>query len=101
MQYIELKNKLRDFTIFYRGYRIGLIKKALSVYGDKFITSGTFFSNAEALINLLPLAGKVVEIPLVYDYGIKIGHSKMPVFKTLLDYLGFFGKHFARRYLRR
>ena len=81
--------KIKDYTIFYRGYRMDLIKKALSTFGNKFITSGTFLANTEVLLNLTKLTNKITEVPFIYSYDLKIGKSKMPLLKTLLDYLKF------------
>ena len=81
--------KIKDYTIFYRGYRAGLIKEALVKYKDKLITSKTFLSNTEMLSNFTKLTDKISEIPFVYSYDRKIGKSKMPLLKTLFDYLKF------------
>lgn len=80
---------IRDYTIFYRAYRVGLIKEALSKYRDNFITSKTFLANTEVLLNLTKLTERISEVPFVYSYDMKIGKSKMPLLKTLLDYIKF------------
>ena len=81
--------KIKDYTIFYRGYKVSLIKDALAKYKDKLITSKTFLANTEMLSNLMQLTDKISEIPFVYSYDKKIGKSKMPLLKTLFDYLRF------------
>lgn len=81
--------KIKDYTIFYRGYRAGVIKEALVKYKDKLITSKTFLANTEMLSNLTKLTDRISEIPFVYSYDRKIGKSKMPLLKTLFDYLKF------------
>ena len=81
--------KIKDYTIFYRGYKVSLIKEALARYKDKLITSKTFLANTEILGNLTRLTDKISEIPFVYSYDRKIGKSKMPLLKTLFDYLRF------------
>ena len=86
---ISANKKVKDYTIFFRGYRVKLIKNALSAYRDKFITSKTFLANTEALINLTGLTNRIAEVPFVYAYDRKIGKSKMPVLKTLMEYLKF------------
>lgn len=80
---------VKDYTIFYRGYRVSLLKKAVSRYGDRFITSKTFLANAEVLINLAKFTDNITEIPFVYSYDLKIGKSKMPLLKTLAEYVRF------------
>ncbi|NQU94905.1 MAG: glycosyltransferase [Candidatus Omnitrophica bacterium] len=87
---MAFRNKrIKDYTIFFRGYRVELLKKALSQYKDGFITSNTFLANTEALINLTKLTDKIDEVPFVYSYEVKIGKSKMPLLKTLFDYIKF------------
>lgn len=81
--------KIKDYTIFYRGYKVSLIKEALAKYKDKLITSKTFLANTEMLGNLTKLTRRISEIPFVYSYDKKIGKSKMPLLKTLVDYLKF------------
>jgi dolichol-phosphate mannosyltransferase len=87
---VLFRNKnISDYTIFFRGYKTRLIKKALSVYKDRFITSKTFLANTEVLINLAKLTDNIAEVPFIYSYDRKIGKSKMPLLKTLFDYLRF------------
>lgn len=83
------KRAIRDYTIFYRAYKAAVIKKAMALYGENFITSKTFLANTEALLNLAELTDKIGEVPFVYSYNVKIGKSKMPIMKTLFDYLRF------------
>ena len=80
---------IKDYTIFFRGYRMELLNRALSTYKDKFITSKTFLSNTEVLLNLAILTDKISEVPFVYSYDLKMGKSKMPLLKTLADYIKF------------
>jgi len=84
-----MNKKTTDYTIFYRGYRIGLLRKAMSEYRNNFITSDSFLANTEVLVNLFPLTKKIHEIPFVYSYDRKKGHSKMPITKTLIDHIRF------------
>lgn len=88
----------RDYTIFYRAYRAGILKKGFGRFGDGLIETRTFVCNAELLIKLnsvVPL--RVREVPLVYRYDLKKGRSKMPVMRTLREYMAFLWR--ARHYL--
>jgi len=79
--------KVRDFTIFYRGYKTFCIKNASIKYGKYFITSGGFCSNIEFLIKLVKCNHlKIYEIPFVYDYKKKKGKSKLKIFENLIEY---------------
>jgi dolichol-phosphate mannosyltransferase len=79
---------VRDYTIFYRAYRIGIIQKAVIYFGlFGLIQSQGFTANAELLVKLSFLTKKISEIPFVYDYGRKKGKSKIGVFRTMVEYI--------------
>lgn len=89
----------RDYTIFYRTYRAAVIQRGFAVFGDNLIETRTFVCNVELLIKLnhvWPL--HVSEVPLVYRYDLKKGKSKMPIKKTICEYVSFVRQ--ARRSLR-
>ncbi|HEX4141033.1 MAG TPA: glycosyltransferase [Candidatus Methylacidiphilales bacterium] len=89
----------RDYTIFYRAYRAGVLAKGFEILGDRLIETRTFVCNAELLIKLnhiQPL--RISEVPLVYRYDLKRGKSKMPIAKTMREYVTFVGQ--TRRTLR-
>lgn len=79
----------KDFTIFYRAYRVPPLRAAMAAHGDRFIESTTFLANAEILVKLRPFVRRVEEVPLLYDYGRKQGKSGMRVWKNLRSYLRF------------
>jgi dolichol-phosphate mannosyltransferase len=84
----------RDYTIFYRGYRTEILRRALDRYGDRFIECRTFAANAEILVKLRRLGIRVAEIPMVYAYDLKQGKSNLPVKATILEYAFFIGRAF-------
>lgn len=83
----------RDYSIFYRVYRAGPLKKALAADGDAFTSVGGFACNAEMLIRLRPWMGTVREVPFVYDYGVKKGRSSMKLVENLRSYVRLFRIH--------
>lgn len=88
---------IKDYSIFYRGYKAECLQKALAHYGKEFITVQTFFANIEILLHLKPWLTRVEEVPLVYDYGKKQGKSGMKVWKNLRSYLLFIVHHAFRK----
>jgi glycosyltransferase involved in cell wall biosynthesis len=89
----------KDYTIFYRAYRAAVLQRGFAVFSDNLIETRTFVCNAELLIKLnhvWPL--RVSEVPLVYRYDLKKGKSKMPIKKTIREYVSFVRQ--ARRTLR-
>lgn len=87
---------VHDYTIFFRAYRISLFRKAVDYFGSfGLIQSKGFVANAELLIKLSIFTDNIVEVPFVYNYGKKIGKSKLSIFRTINEYF------VAIRYLKR
>lgn len=87
MQYYYPIPNVRDYTIFFRAYRISSLRAALPYFGDSgLIQTHGFVANAELLIKLSLLSPLVAEIPFVYDYGVKRGASKINVLRTINEY---------------
>lgn len=76
---------INDYTIFFRAYRASVIKCALTEYKTQLITTKTFAANLEILLKFKKWAANCSEVPLIYDYSLKKGKSKMPKRNTLLE----------------
>jgi glycosyltransferase involved in cell wall biosynthesis len=82
---------IRDYTLFYRGYRAEILQDAYRHYGRSFIVAKGFFANIEILVKLSRLRPlRAAETPVVYSYGAKRSPSKMRVWRNLSEYLRFF-----------
>ena len=68
---------LTDNTCNYRAYRSSLMVTLRDKYGGNLIEEDGFSSSTEILLKLLNFKPKVAEVPLILDYGKKIGKSKM------------------------
>ncbi|MBL7073632.1 glycosyltransferase family 2 protein [candidate division KSB1 bacterium] len=77
----------RDYSTFYRGYRVGLIRKAFNQYGDNLLEGHGFSGMANMLIRLCSMTDKVTEVGLVLRYDLKEGGSGMNILKTVKGYL--------------
>jgi dolichol-phosphate mannosyltransferase len=87
MRYYFPINNVFDYTIFFRIYRVSIIKLALSHFGMYgLIQSLGFVANAELLIKLSFFTDKISEIPFIYDYGKKKGASKIGIIRTINEY---------------
>ena len=66
--YFPIQNVI-DYTIFFRAYRIGLVKKATEHFG-KFglIQSKGFVANAELLIKLSIFTDRIKEVPRLFEW---------------------------------
>ena len=78
---------VRDYTIFFRAYRAGVLREASRYFGPfGLIQSRGFVANAELLVKLSLFTGRIVEVPFVYNYGRKKGPSKINVVRTINEY---------------
>ena len=84
-----LKAKVKDFTSGYRCFRASTIKTLYKTFGDHLIVSQGFEASFEVLLKALTCNFKVGEIPIVLDYGLKNGKSKMRLIPTILNYMRF------------
>ena len=78
---------VRDYTIFFRAYRAGVLRQASEYFGPfGLIQSKGFVANAELLVKLSFFTKRIMEIPFVYNYGRKKGASKIDVLRTINEY---------------
>jgi dolichol-phosphate mannosyltransferase len=74
---------VKDYTCCFRAYRIPLLRRARTVYGENLCTARGFEAVMDLLLRLGPLGLKVSEMGFVLDYGDRVGQSKMKVLKTI------------------
>lgn len=75
---------VRDYTIFFRAYKIELLKK---IGRDELFKTRFFTANCELLVKCMEFAPKIVEVPYVYDYGKKKGASGIKIASNIWQYL--------------
>lgn len=71
--------KLQDYSSGYRIYKAEKLKKLYQEQGEKFITEPEFTYTCELLIKLARIGSRLDEIPIFYDYGKKVGKSKLRI----------------------
>ena len=79
---------VKDFTCGYRAYRAAALKKALAHYGDQFIRVDGFQCMVDILLKLRRMDVVFGEVPLILRYDLKVGASKMRVWRTARQTLG-------------
>ena len=83
---------VKDFTCGYRAYRAGVVRDALSRYGDEFLDQDGFQCMVDILLKLRRMNLIFGEVPFILRYDWKEGGSKMNVFRTVKDTLGLMWK---------
>ena len=84
---------VKDYSTFYRGYRVSLLRKGLAVYGDSLVAGEGFAGMAGLLIRLSHLTRNIGEVALVLRYDLKEGRSGMKIYRTTLGYFKLFAQH--------
>lgn len=79
--------EVRDYSIFYRAHRVGLLRRGFEVWGERLMTCPGFGANAELLCKLGGLGARCTEVPLVYNYALCEGRSSLRIGRTIREYL--------------
>lgn len=82
---------LNDYSSGYRVYRVQVIRKAIRRWGELITTNG-FDCMAEIAAKFSRMGIKAGEVPLILNYGLKEGRSKMKVARTVKGYLALLAK---------
>jgi dolichol-phosphate mannosyltransferase len=77
----------RDYTCGFRAYRVETLRRLVDRYGDNFVRENGFSCMLELLLNFRRIGAKVAEVPLVLRYDLKVGASKMRIFRTMWRYV--------------
>ena len=78
---------VRDFSTFYRAFRVVILAEAFDRYGD-FLLSGKGFAAAGGLLlKTAALTPRISEIPSVLRYELKSGKSGIKISRTVRGYL--------------
>ncbi|MGA8210840.1 MAG: glycosyltransferase [Nocardioidaceae bacterium] len=78
---------VHDFTSGYRAYRVSLLRRAASHYGERLVEEQGFACMVELLLKLRHCRPVVAEVPMVLRYDRKQGASKLRLKRTILQYL--------------
>lgn len=81
---------VNDYSSGFRAYKIGYLKKVLLIYNNNLITTNGFDCMAEILAKFGRIGVNAGEYPLVLEYNLKDGKSKMKIAKTIMGYLRLF-----------
>jgi dolichol-phosphate mannosyltransferase len=88
---------VREYTNSFRLYRAEVIRNAIQIYRDRFVESNGFTCMAEILIKLHRSGARISEIPFILDYSRKKGKSKLPILKTIMQYIALISKMMIKR----
>ena len=78
---------VRDYSTFYRAYRVSILKRGFELYGDGLLAGRGFAVGGGLLIRLGNVTDRMSEVPLVLRYDLKGGRSGMRLTRTIRGYL--------------
>jgi len=81
------KSKINDYTIFFRGYRFGFIRKIFDDNRRYLSNMKNFTINTAIILLAIKQGANVLEIPYVYDYSHKESKSKLNVLSSIITYV--------------
>jgi len=79
--------RIKDYSIFYRAYRVSLLKEGFERYGGRLLAGRGFAVMAGLLLKLANLTTRISEVPFILRYDLKTGTSGNKIFKTLRGYV--------------
>ncbi len=87
LQIISGLPRVKDYSTFYRSYRVSLLQKGFECYGENLFTGKGFAIIAAFLLKLSNLTSRIDEIPLILRYDLKQGSSGNKIIKTITGYI--------------
>ena len=84
---------IKDYSTFYRAYRVSLLAKGFKVYGARLLDGKGFSVAAGLLLKLGNLTSKMSEVPLILRYDLKGGTSGNKIMRTINGYIGLIGDY--------
>jgi dolichol-phosphate mannosyltransferase len=88
---------IREYTGFYRGYRVDALRTARERLGGELMTVPGFASMAELLVRLRTVPIFMKEVPMIVRYDQKGGKSKLRIGRTIREHLVVIGGNMFRR----
>lgn len=79
--------KVKDYSTFYRAYRISILKEAFNAFGDSLLEGKGFSVAAGLLLKIGTITKRISEVPLILRYDLKGGASGNKIWKTINGYL--------------
>lgn len=78
---------IHTYSSFYRAYNAGTLRRAVNLYGERFIEEQGFACMVEMLINFSRMGAKMVELPMVLRCDAREDESKMKRVSTTAKFL--------------
>ncbi|MDW7760214.1 MAG: glycosyltransferase family 2 protein [Acidobacteriota bacterium] len=78
---------VRDFSTFYRAFRVSILIEAFDRYGDRLLSGKGFAAAGGLLLKTAALTSHISEVPSVLRFELKSGRSGIKISRTVRGYL--------------
>ena len=86
---------VKDYSTFYRAYKVNVLRAGFKKYGDDIIKGHGFSAMARMLIKLGGMGYRISEVPFILRYDLKEGGSGMKIWKTICGYLSLIAEYIS------
>lgn len=84
---LPIDRRVKDFTSGFRAYRVSMLERASTHWGERLIEERGFACMVELLLKLRYCNPVIAEVPLLLEYDRKQSPSKIKILRTIVQYL--------------
>lgn len=89
--------RVKDYSSGYRAYLAKKLKQLYQIHQEQFVTEKDFIYTCEILLNIANSGARIDELPLIYNYGKKIGASKLKIMKNSRGLLNLIARYLMKK----
>ena len=87
---------VRDYSTGFRAYRSVTLGRLIKNAGPKFLKESSFACMLELMLSLRWVGARAAEVPYTLRYDLKVGVSKMRIWRTIRRYFNVIGHYWAK-----
>lgn len=87
---------VRDYSTGFRAYRSLTLGRLIKNAGPQFLQESSFACMLELMLSLRWVGARAAEIPYTLRYDLKVGVSKMRIWRTIKRYFNVIGRYWAK-----
>ncbi|MEZ5385045.1 MAG: glycosyltransferase [Prosthecobacter sp.] len=90
---------VRDYSTGFRAYRSVTLGRLIQNAGPRFLQESSFACMLELMLSLRWVGARAAEVPYTLRYDLKVGVSKMRIWRTIRRYFNVIGRYWAKEVL--
>jgi len=89
-------SNVRDYSTGFRAYRSLTLGRLIKNAGPQFLKESSFACMLELMLSLRWIGARAAEVPYTLRYDLKVGVSKMRIWRTIRRYFNVIGRYWAK-----